>query len=87
MDTTGEDARPPITARDSAGSRGASLLVLWALLPYSQLEMQNRTEALENGSPAPEFSLPSANREGSIFTLSTMLGRGPVMVEFLRGTW
>ncbi|MFZ0804266.1 MAG: hypothetical protein WBQ09_04245 [Terriglobales bacterium] len=49
--------------------------------------MQNRTETLEIGSRAPEFSLPSANREGSIFTLSTLLENGPVVVEFLRGTW
>jgi peroxiredoxin len=42
---------------------------------------------LEVGSRAPEFALPSANWEGSIFNLSTMLGRGPVIVEFLRGTW
>jgi peroxiredoxin len=49
--------------------------------------MQDRTETLEVGSRAPEFSLPSTNREGSIFTLSTMLERGPVIVEFLRGTW
>jgi peroxiredoxin len=49
--------------------------------------MENRTETLGIGSRAPEFSLPSANWEGSIFTLSTMLGRGPAIVEFLRGTW
>jgi peroxiredoxin len=49
--------------------------------------MQNRTETLEIGSRAPDFSLPSANPEGGTFTLSAMLGRGPVIVEFLRGTW
>ena len=49
--------------------------------------MQNRTETLEIGSLAPDFSLPSANREGGRFTLSTMLGQGAVIVEFLRGTW
>jgi peroxiredoxin len=49
--------------------------------------MQNRTETLELGVRAPEFSLPAANGEDSIFTLSTMLGRGPAIVEFLRGTW
>ena len=42
------------------------------------MEMQNRTETLEIGSRAPEFSLPAANREGSFFTLSTLLGHGPV---------
>jgi hypothetical protein len=74
-------------ARDFAGSQDASCLVLHTLLPYSQLEMQSRTETLEIGSRAPEFALPSANREGGVFTLSTMLERGPVIVEFLRGTW
>jgi peroxiredoxin len=49
--------------------------------------VHNRTETLEVGLPAPEFSLPSVNWEGSIFTLSTILGRGAVIVEFLRGTW
>jgi peroxiredoxin len=49
--------------------------------------MKNRTETLEIGSLAPDFSLPSANPEGGIFTLSTMLEQGSVIVEFLRGTW
>jgi len=49
--------------------------------------MKDRTETLEIGSRAPEFSVPSANWEGSTFALSTLLERGPVIVEFLRGTW
>ncbi len=77
----------PTAAGAFAGSYHTSLLVLHAPLTYSQLQMQNRTETLEIGSRAPEFALPSANRDGSVFTLSTMLGRGPVIVEFLRGTW
>jgi len=48
--------------------------------------MQNRTETLEIGSPAPDFSLSAANRDGNI-SLSSLLGKGPVIVEFLRGTW
>ena len=48
--------------------------------------MQNRTETLEIGSRAPNFSLSAANREGN-FSLASLLGRGPVIVEFLRGTW
>jgi len=70
-----------------AGSRETSTLVPHPPLTYSQFRVHNRTETLEVGSRAPEFALPSANVEGSIFTLSTMLGRGPVIVEFLRGTW
>jgi hypothetical protein len=71
----------------SAGSRGTSWLVPRALLTYSQLKMQSRTETLEIGSRAPEFSLASANWEGSSVTLSAMLAHGLVLVEFLRGTW
>jgi len=48
--------------------------------------MENRTETLEVGSRAPEFLLPAANREG-IVSLAGSLTRGPLIVEFLRGTW
>jgi len=48
--------------------------------------MQNITETLGIGSRAPEFKLSAANHEGT-FTLSGLLGQGPVIVEFLRGTW
>jgi len=48
--------------------------------------MQNRTETLQIGSQAPDFLLPAANREGT-FSLSGAVARGPVIVEFLRGTW
>jgi peroxiredoxin len=49
--------------------------------------MQNRTATLEIGSRAPDFALPAANREGKIFSLSSMLAQGAVIVEFVRGTW
>ena len=48
--------------------------------------MKNVTETLGIGSKAPAFSLAAANRDG-VFTLSSLLARGPAMVEFLRGTW
>ena len=48
--------------------------------------MQNCTETLEVGSRAPEFSLTAANHDGT-FSLAGFLVRGPVIVEFLRGTW
>jgi peroxiredoxin len=48
--------------------------------------MQNQTETLGLGSRAPDFSLSAANREGS-FSLSGFLARGPLILEFLRGTW
>ena len=48
--------------------------------------MKNRTETLEIGSRAPDFSLTAANREGT-FTLGGLLAKGAVILEFLRGTW
>ncbi|MGB9203215.1 MAG: hypothetical protein WCB94_04480 [Terriglobales bacterium] len=48
--------------------------------------MKNRTETLEIGSCAPDFSLTAANREGT-FNLVGMLAQGPLILEFLRGTW
>jgi peroxiredoxin len=46
--------------------------------------MQSST--LHVGDPAPDFSLPAANREG-IFKLRDLLAQGAVWIEFLRGTW
>jgi peroxiredoxin len=51
-----------------------------------ELNMKNRTETLEIGSGAPDFSLAAANREGT-FTLGGLLAEGPLILEFLRGTW
>jgi len=48
--------------------------------------MQNITETLGIGSRAPGFSLPAANRDG-LFTLGGFLAEGPLILEFLRGTW
>ena len=48
--------------------------------------MKNRTETLEIGGRAPDFSLPAANREGT-FTLAGLLEQGTLILEFLRGTW
>ncbi|MGA7292718.1 MAG: hypothetical protein WBW53_12040 [Terriglobales bacterium] len=48
--------------------------------------MLNRTDTLEIGSRAPDFSLPAANREGT-FTLGGLLSHGTLILEFLRGTW
>jgi hypothetical protein len=63
------------------------LPVLFRHREYLTLALvQNRTETLEVGSKAPNFSLTAANCEG-IFSLAEMLKAGPVLVEFLRGTW
>ena len=51
-----------------------------------ELNMKNRTETLEIGSRAPDFSLGAANREG-VFTLGGLLTQGALILEFLRGTW
>jgi hypothetical protein len=48
--------------------------------------MQNRTETLEVGSSAPDFSLAAANRPER-FTLFELLRTGRIILEFLRGTW
>ena len=48
--------------------------------------MQNRTDTLEIGSHAPDFSVGAANRDGE-FTLGGLLADGPLILEFLRGTW
>jgi hypothetical protein len=48
--------------------------------------MQNVTETLGIGSRAPDFALAAANRDGE-FALSGILSTGPLMLEFLRGTW
>jgi peroxiredoxin len=46
----------------------------------------NRTDTLEIGSKAPDFSLSAANRDGT-FSLDGFLEHGPLILEFLRGTW
>jgi hypothetical protein len=48
--------------------------------------VKNFTETLGLGSLAPEFSLAAANREGNL-SLSSLRACGPVILEFLRGTW
>ncbi len=48
--------------------------------------MQNRTETLEVGSQAPEFSLSAANQDGQ-FSLRGLIEQGTLILEFLRGTW
>jgi peroxiredoxin len=48
--------------------------------------MKNSTDTLEVGSIARDFSLGAANRDGT-FTLGDLLGKGKLILEFLRGTW
>jgi len=51
-----------------------------------ELNMKDRTETLQIGSSAPDFSLAAANRDG-VFSLGGFLKHAPVILEFLRGTW
>jgi peroxiredoxin len=48
--------------------------------------MKEKTETLAIADRAPDFTLSAANCEGT-FSLSHLLQRGPVILEFLRGTW
>jgi methyl-accepting chemotaxis protein len=48
--------------------------------------MQNTTETLGIGSRAPDFRLSQANGPGTI-SLSELVARRPLVLEFLRGTW
>jgi hypothetical protein len=63
-----------------------SLLFSISMTIKVELNMKNRTDTLEVGSRAPDFSLGAANREG-VFTLGGLLADGVVILEFLRGTW
>jgi peroxiredoxin len=42
--------------------------------------------SLKVGDKAPDFTLRAANREGR-FSLAELLKHGPVILEFIRGTW
>jgi hypothetical protein len=53
---------------------------------FKYANMKDRTDTLEIGSKASDFSLSAANREG-VFTLGGFLAQGPLILEFLRGTW
>jgi peroxiredoxin len=47
---------------------------------------KDTSDTLKIGDRAPDFTLSAANQPGHT-TLQTLLQRGPVIVEFLRGTW
>jgi hypothetical protein len=53
--------------------------VLW----FHQMEL---TSTLKVGDPAPNFCLGAANSD-DVVCLNNSLRKGPVIVEFLRGTW
>jgi len=54
--------------------------------------MRNTSSTLRLGDLAPEFRLLAANRldaerRPQQFSLGRLLAQGPVLLEFLRGTW
>ena len=51
-----------------------------------EIPLRNQTTTLTLGDTVPGFTLAAANREGT-FTLAELLRHGPVILEFLRGTW
>jgi len=70
----------------SNGSLVLSIVVPVSLLAYSRIKLRDRTDTLEVGARAPEFSLEAANRDGT-FSLVRLLEGGTLILEFLRGTW
>ncbi|SRR6266536_4247512 len=70
----------------SHGSLALSVVVPVSLLAYSRIKLRDRTDTLEVGARAPEFSLAAANREET-FSLAKLLKGGTLILEFLRGTW
>ena len=51
-----------------------------------RFRMPEQTSTLRAGDRAPGFELPAANRQES-YSLARALEHGPVVLEFLRGTW
>src|SRR5207237_10553102 len=54
--------------------------------PSPPMAALSQTETLKVGDRAPDFALFAANREGSV-SLKQLLERGPLILDFLRGTW
>jgi len=50
------------------------------------MSAKSNTDTLNLGDAAPKFTLSAANRQEPI-SLQGLLEHGPVIVEFLRGTW
>ena len=59
-------------------------IVRFSWVFYGAFRMPEETATLKAGNRAPEFDLAAANR-AEHFTLQS--AGGPVVLEFLRGTW
>jgi peroxiredoxin len=44
------------------------------------------SEGIRTGERVPDFTLRAANRDQEV-SLRELLARGPLVIEFLRGTW
>ena len=55
--------------------------LVWGLLPGPRLWMWARSGALTEGELAPDFTLPTSDRTGSV-TLSSHRGQRPVVLIF-----
>ena len=61
-------------------------IVRFSRVFYGPFRMPEQTSTLKAGDRAPGFELAAANRQES-YSLARALEHGPVVLEFLRGTW
>ena len=55
--------------------------LVWGVVPGPRIWTWARRGALVEGAPAPDFTLPTADRQGSV-TLSSHRGHRPVVLVF-----
>lgn len=55
--------------------------LVWAVLPGPRIWLWARQGALAEGDRAPDFTLPTADRQGTV-TLSSHFGQRPVVLIF-----
>ena len=58
-----------------------------ATAPESQQQVVEVAEAVPNLPPAPDFTLPAANRDTTEISLSQFQGDKPVVLVFYRAYW
>ena len=55
--------------------------LVWGVLPGPRIWLWARQGTLDEGEPAPDFTLPTSDRKGSV-TLSSHRGQRPVVLIF-----
>ena len=55
--------------------------LVWGVLPGPRIWLWARSGTLTEGEPAPDFTLPTSDRKGSV-TLSANRGQRPVVLIF-----